>query len=55
MPFKAERITSGKNKGKWRVINTDTRSVKASATTEANAKAQVRLLEGIKHGMKVRS
>jgi len=49
-----QKITSGKNKGKYRVINKQTGKVHAAATSKANAKAQMRLLYGVEGGMKVR-
>ena len=54
MPWAAEKITSGPNKGKYRVRNTQTGEVRAKATSKSNAEAQVRLLYGVKHGMKVK-
>lgn len=44
MPYHIERTTSGK----YRV--TSPHGVKASGTTQAKARAQVRLLQGVKHG-----
>ena len=48
MPYKIIRI---KNTNSYRVINTETREVKAKRTTLRKAEAQVRLLEGLEHGM----
>ncbi len=50
MPYSIERITSGKNKGKYRVINSQTGKVHASATSKANAQKQVNLMQGVEHG-----
>ena len=50
MPFKMEEITSGSDKGKFRVLNTDTGEVKAGATMKEKAEAQLRLLRGIEAG-----
>jgi hypothetical protein len=47
MPY---AITHDKNKNKWFVTNEATGSVKGTHDTEAKAKAQMRLLEGIEHG-----
>lgn len=52
MPVKVERITSGKNKGKFRVRDN---GVSAKATTKEKAESQARLLRGIAHGFKPRS
>jgi len=54
MPWAARKITSGRNKGKYRVVNTQTGEVHAKATSQENAEAQIRLLRGVKHGMTVR-
>ena len=54
MPYSVEKISSGKNKGKYRVRNTQSGEVHAKATSKSNAEAQVRLLHGVKHGMKPR-
>ena len=35
----------------YSVINTETRKIHAKHTTKAKAQAQVRLLQGIEHGM----
>lgn len=51
MPWASERITSGGNKGKYRVVNKQTGKVYAKATSKANAEAQIRLLRGVEHGM----
>lgn len=40
--------------GSFKVVNTETGEVHAGSTTKGNAKAQVRLLQGVKHGMKPR-
>mgnify|MGYP001558681361 CR=1 FL=1 len=50
MPYKIERISSGKNKGKYRVVNTETGEVHAKATSESEAQRQVNLLRGVEHG-----
>jgi len=50
MPWNIEKITEGKNKGKFRVKNTLTGAIRAKATTKQDAEAQIRLLQGIKHG-----
>ncbi len=47
MPFKAERIDSGPDEGKFRVINTETGEVKAGATSKEKAESQIRLLNAI--------
>jgi hypothetical protein len=49
MPFKAQRISSGKDAGKYKVVNTDTGEVKARATSKENAEKQVRLLNAIEN------
>lgn len=54
MPWGIRKINEGKNKGKFRVVNTQTGAVHAKATSKANAEAQVRLLQGVKHGMVIR-
>jgi hypothetical protein len=46
MPYTMKRV-----KGGWRVINTASGKIKAKRTTKAKAKAQLRLLRGIEHGM----
>jgi hypothetical protein len=46
MPYK---IT--KTDHKFKVSNKDTGAVHAKGTSKANAEAQVRLLQGVKHGM----
>ena len=51
MPYSIVKITSGKNKGKFKVVNKQTGEVHAKATSKANAEAQIRLLQGVKHGM----
>lgn len=55
MPYSIVKVTSGKNKGKYRVVNKQTGKVHAKATSKANAEAQVRLMIGVEHGMKPRS
>ena len=40
--------------GMFRVVNTSTGKVHAERTTKAKAEAQLRLLRGVEHGMKVR-
>jgi len=47
MPYK---IIPNPGSRTYRVVNTDTREVKAKWTTLKKAKAQVRLLEGLEHG-----
>ncbi len=47
MPYKIVPIKGTKS---YRVINTETREVKAKRTTFKKAQAQVRLLEGLEHG-----
>lgn len=37
-------------KEEWQVINKDSGAVKAKHSSEEDAKAQVRLLEGLEHG-----
>lgn len=49
MPYVIQKI--GK---KYRVINPENRRVHANGTSLKNAKAQVRLLNGIKHGLILR-
>lgn len=46
MPYKIIKLP-GVNR--YKVINTETREVKAKRTTLAKAKKQVKLLEGIEH------
>ncbi len=55
MPYAIEKISEGKNKGKYRVVNKQTGKVHAKATSKANAEAQVRLMLGVEHGMKPRN
>lgn len=50
MPYTMEKITSGKNKGKYRVINKSTRKVHAKATSKIRAQRQMNLLRGVEHG-----
>ena len=50
MPWSIIRIAEGKDKGKYRVINSKTGKVFAKATTKGKAEAQVRLLGGVEHG-----
>jgi len=52
MPWDVVKITSGKNKGKYKVVNRDTGEVEAKATTKGKAEAQRRLLYGVKSGWK---
>lgn len=40
-----------KRDGAYQVVNTQTKKVHAKHTTLARAKAQVRLLRGVEHGM----
>jgi len=40
--------------GSYKVVNADTGAVHSKRTSKAKAEAQVRLLRGVKHGMKVR-
>lgn len=49
MPYAV--LPSGKD---FRVVNTATGKVHAKHTTLEKAEAQVRLLRGVEHGMKVR-
>ena len=49
MPVKVTKITSGKNKGKYRVSHD---GVSAKATTKEKAEKQANLLRGIAHGWK---
>ena len=50
MPVVVEKITSGKNKGKYRVRHGGKTS--ARATSKTNAERQARLLRGVEHGWK---
>lgn len=52
MPYAIEKITSGKNKGKYKVVNKETGKVHARATSKTNAQRQVRLMQGVEHGWK---
>lgn len=52
MPYTMEKITDGKNKGKYRVKNKDTGKVHSEATSMMNAKKQMRLMQGVEHGWK---
>ncbi len=47
MPYKKVPIRGTKF---YKVINTETKEVKAKRTTKKRADAQVRLLEGLEHG-----
>lgn len=47
MPYEIRRSGSA-----YRVVNTETGEVHAEHTTEAKARAQVRLLNAVKHGFK---
>jgi len=49
MPYKINRTVGG-----FEVVNRRTGLVHAKHTTEAKAKAQVRLLNAVEHGMKPR-
>lgn len=49
MPYSIEKISEGKNKGKFRVKNKQTGKVHAKATSKENAKAQIRLMHGVEH------
>ena len=40
--------------GMYKVVNSSTGKVHAEKTTKAKAEAQLRLLRGVEHGMKVR-
>ena len=52
MPYEIIKL---KKKGdRYKVINKETGNIKAYDTTLKNAKAQVRLLGGIDHGMKLK-
>jgi len=50
MPVTVERISSGKNKGKYKVRTPG--GVKSKATTKANAERQKRLINATEHGWK---
>lgn len=50
MPYKIVTIRNTKPK-KYKVINTETHEVKAKRTTLTKARNQVKLLNGIEHGM----
>ena len=50
MPVHIQKITSGKNKGKYRVVHGGTTSAKA--TSKKKAKKQERLLNAVAHGWK---
>jgi hypothetical protein len=50
MPYALEKVG-----GKFKVINKDSGKVHAKGTSSKNAKKQMRLLQGIEHGMKLRS
>ena len=50
MPYAAIPV----GKGMYRVVNTSTGKVHAEKTTKEKAEAQIRLLQGVEHGMKVR-
>ena len=52
MPYAIQKITSGKNKGKYKVVNTETGEVHSKGTTRSKAEGQVRLLRGVEHGFK---
>jgi len=41
--------------GKYKVVNKETGNVHSKATSKANAQSQVRLLQGVEHGMKPRT
>ncbi len=47
MPYKIIPIRGTRY---YKVVNTETREVKAKRTTLKKAKSQVRLLEGLEHG-----
>ena len=47
MPYKIIKNPGGT----YRVVNSQTGSVKAARTTKTNAQRQVRLLQGVEHGM----
>lgn len=49
MPVRAIRITSGPNKGKYKVQD-DKGKIHARATTRSNAMSQARLLNGLESG-----
>ena len=49
MPYLIKKI---KNKNLYKVINKETGDIKSKHTTLENAKKQIRLLNGIKHGFK---
>ena len=51
MPYQIKKI---KNKNLYKVINTDTKQIKSKHTTLENAKNQIRLLNAIKHGFKLK-
>jgi len=50
MPYKIVKI----GVGKYKVVNSETGAVHAENTTKAKAEAQVRLLESVEHGMKLK-
>ncbi len=50
MPYEAEKITEGKNKGKYKVKNKQTGKVHAKATSKSNAMKQMRLMLASEHG-----
>lgn len=50
MPYKKTKITSGKDKGKYR--GSTPSGVKAKATTKEKVDAQERLIRAIDHGWK---
>jgi hypothetical protein len=47
MPYE---VRKAETRDGWEVINSDTKDVKATHTTEEDAKKQVKLLEGLEHG-----
>ena len=49
MPYKIRKLP---NKDLYRVTNTETKKIKAKATTLENAKRMVRLLNAVNHGWK---
>ena len=49
MPYLIKKI---KNKNLYKVINKETGDIKSKHTTLENAKKQIKLLNGIKHGFK---
>ena len=51
MPYSTREVILGRTH-KTKVVNSDTGRVLAKGTTKAKADAQIRLLQGVKHGWK---